>query len=276
MPTSSRRAWSRLRGRWTVFSGLLLLSGSIAGCPRTTFYDEGPGQPSDRALGVAPPGTIGACRVPDTERPVLVDAGLWEDLDDCNKRTPRRYLRLGVEPTGVGATSAGGEERKRLILEGLAAAEREEQGNLKMLTMLRAVRQIAAGDERLKGRVERASGRSQPCDYAYLFKTMRKADSAAASGADGTCAVLVFDPKLRRERCLFDRSVPEGSWLTGAWPCLAFTETVGEGQSCYQRCAFDDYCASQTSCAQPDFDLVLCALGICMPESVAGIVPVRR
>jgi len=269
--TAARRVGRRLRRRLAtalMATGLL----SLAGCPRTVFYDEGPGQPSDRASGKAPPGSVGACKVPDTARPVLVDEQLWRNLDPCNKRTPRRYLRIGYRPDAV---DASGVARKQLILEGLEAASKEDAGNIKMVTMLRTIRRIAEQDEYLKSRVERASGRSQPCDYAYLFSTTREHYEKVGDDASG-CAAKVFDPKLRRDRCLFDENLPQTRWLTSAWSCLAFTETVGEGSSCYRLCAFDDHCAAQTSCAQPDFDLMLCTLGICMPEAVAGIVPVRR
>ena len=87
----------------------------------------------------------------------------------------------------------------------------------------------------------------------------------------GACPARVYDPEEHREVCLFDLKVPQAAWLTGAWSCLAFTETPGQGESCYRTCNYDDYCAAQVSCAAPDFDLVLCALGICLPEKVAGL-----
>jgi hypothetical protein len=52
---------------------------------------------------------------------------------------------------------------------------------------------------------------------------------------------------------------------------VAFTGTIGEGQSCYRMCEFDDFCAAQVSCASADLDLLLCALGVCLPEKVAGV-----
>jgi hypothetical protein len=92
------------------------------------------------------------------------------------------------------------------------------------------------------------------------------------NSSSDACPAYAFDPKLRREVCLFDPSVKEASWLTSAWGCLAFTDTVGEGASCYRLCGYDDYCEGQVSCSAPDFDLTLCALGVCTPDRVAGIL----
>ena len=61
-------------------------------------------------------------------------------------------------------------------------------------------------------------------------------------------------------------------WLTSAWSCVTHTGAVGEEQSCYRLCAYDDYCARQVSCAAPDIDLLLCTLGVCLPEAPTAVV----
>jgi hypothetical protein len=250
--------------------GLAASSLLLLGCPKTQFIDEGAGQATDRASGKAPPGSVGACKVANTQRPPIVNAQLWNNLQRCNKRTPRRYLRIGFGKA-LG-DSAEDERRMNKILEALGRGASEPDGNVRMLSTLRTVRRQALTDERLAARVERNTGRTFACDYAYLFSTTQKQYTKLGTGGDNTCTATVYDPKLRRDVCMFSSSVAEAQWLTSAWSCLAFTETVGEGGSCYRLCAYDDFCASQVSCAQPDFDLVLCALGVCMPEKVAGIL----
>jgi hypothetical protein len=121
----------------------------------------------------------------------------------------------------------------------------------------------------LATRVERATGRTFPCDYTYLLNTTDKMYSKLAAG--DKCPAYAYDPDKKGNACLFDTSVGESTWLTSAWSCLAFTDTVGEGQSCYRLCEYDDYCAAQVSCAAPDFDLVLCALGVCTPDTKLGV-----
>jgi hypothetical protein len=137
-----------------------------------------------------------------------------------------------------------------------------------MLTTLRTVQRQALEDESLASRVERASGRTLACDYSYLLNTTQKQYAKVESDP---CPAYAYDPKLRTDVCLFDLNVKDALWLTSAWGCLAFTETLGEGHSCHRLCAYDDYCSSQVSCAQPDFDLALCVMGVCLPEKVAGI-----
>jgi hypothetical protein len=255
---------------WRALASLTLALGALAlvGCPSTAFIDEGAGQPGDRTTGFAPPGSIGACRILGSKRPPIVDKDLWEHLRVCNKRTPRRYLRLGYGQVLKEDTEA--DRQMTLIMEALRQAYGETEGNLKMLRMLRAVQQAALADEELASRVERNSSRTSACDYTYLFGTTEKTYSKMGVGED-PCPAYVFDPKLRAEVCMFDLSVQEAKWLTSAWDCLAFTETLGEGESCHRMCAFDDHCAAQVSCARGDFDLVLCGLGVCMPQRRQGI-----
>jgi hypothetical protein len=246
------------------------LGALLVGCPKTMFFDEGPGAVGERASGIAPPGSTGACRVPNTKRPPLVSAEIWKNLRECNRRTPRRYLRLGYA-VDKGAPDERAERRMLELMGAVRKAAFEKDGNLAMVITLREVRRQALDDPKLASRVERASGRTNACDYAYLFATTQKGH---ADLEGDKCPALVFDPKLRRDVCLFDLSVKEAVWLTSAWNCLAFTETLGEGESCHLLCKYDDFCSAQVNCAQPDYDLVMCALGVCMPDKVAGIVPV--
>lgn len=256
------------RMRRGIFFALIGMGAlALGGCPETQFPDEGAGQPSDRAIGKAPPGTIGACKKKLSLRPPIVNPELWENLPVCNKRTPRRYLRIGYS----NAQSPEPEDQRRmeLVLQAVDQAPKEKDKNLRMLQMLREVHRIAAKDPALQPRLERASGRTFACDYAYLFDTTSKAYTKVSAQPD-SCPAYAYDPVRRTESCLFDMSRQDSQWLTGAWSCLAFTETVGEGASCYRLCDYDDHCAAQVSCAQADFDLMLCAMGICMPEDVAG------
>lgn len=257
------------RGAWHLtgpIAGLVLAAAALTGCPKTEFIDEGSGQPGDRASGIAPPGAIGACRVPNTKRPPIVNAELWGHLKECNKKTPRRYLRVGYG-RAFGGNDEAAEARMKVLLETLAKATGED-GNVAMLTTLRTVQRQALQNEELASRVERASSRTFACDYTYLLNTTRKQYEKLEGQA---CPAAAYDPEMRREVCLFDTRVTEATWLTSAWGCLAFTDTLGEGRSCHRLCAYDDYCAGQVSCAQPDFDLALCAMGVCTPEKVAGI-----
>jgi hypothetical protein len=127
---------------------------------------------------------------------------------------------------------------------------------------------MGADDPKLKARIERMNARTFACDYAYMLNTTR---TEYAKVSNDNCPAYAYDPVLRRDVCMFDLRIPEAAWLTSSWSCLAFTDTAGEGESCHRMCAYDDYCASQISCTQPDFDLVMCALGVCMPEEVAGL-----
>ena len=239
----------------------------LIGCPETSFPDEGSGQPSDRAQGKAPPGSIGLCKIPFSRRPPILNERLWNNITLCNKRTPRRYVRVGYSNE---RRAPDDEESRRLnyVMEELRRAQKEKDPNTRMILMTRAVKQSGADDEKLKARIERMDARTFACDYAYLLSTTR---SEYAKVQQDNCPAYAFDPVLRRDVCMFDLQVPESAWLVSSWACLAFTDTVGEGESCHRMCAYDDYCSSQISCSQPDFDLVMCSLGVCMPEEVAGL-----
>lgn len=247
---------------------LAIVAISLAGCPTTEFYREGPGTASDRASGIAPAGALGACRIPGNRRPPLVNEALWKNLRQCSEKTPRRYLQLGYGRTMDGKFDDDAQARVDRIMRSIQEAAKEKDGNTRMLGMLRDVRRYAANDQRLVARIERAQNRTYPCDYRYLFTTMVKQQETVKTDR---CPIYVYDPKLRREHCLFDISVEGTSWLTGAWGCFAFTQTVGEGESCYRKCSYDDYCAAQVNCSAPDFDLVMCALGVCLPEKAKGL-----
>jgi hypothetical protein len=248
---------------------LAALAALLVGCPKTEYFNEGSGQPTDRASGKAPSGSVGACQVPNTKRPPIVNPALWDNLRVCNTRTPRRYLRLGYSRQQGGEIEVE-ERRMALVMKALADGTGEKDGNVQVLGMLRAVRQAAATDERLRARVERASGRTFACDYTYLLNTTRKVYDKL-SVAEDSCSAYAFDPKTRTETCLFDVNLEASRWLTSSWTCLAFTETVGEGASCHRLCAYDDYCSAQVSCSRPDFDLAMCALGVCMPEQIQAL-----
>ncbi|MBM4359215.1 MAG: hypothetical protein FJ096_14005 [Deltaproteobacteria bacterium] len=238
-----------------------------AGCPATQFPDEGPGQPSEWASGKAPPGLIGVCREPLTKRPPVINPALWENLRRCDAKTPRRYLRIGYGKSE--GDDAASDARMASLLDALRNAAAEKDGNNRMLGLVRSLKGELGNDARFRSRIERASGRTFACDYAYLFSTTDKQRENLSSDA---CPAYAYDPKERRETCLFDTSVKEARWLASAWSCLAFTDTVGEGGSCHRLCAYDDFCSAQVGCSQPDFDLALCALGVCMPEKVSGIL----
>ena len=247
----------------------VLLALTLGGCPSTSteFIYEGPGQPSDRASGVVPDGSNGVCKRPKSKRPPIVSEQLWADAPECGPKTPFRFLRLGYG-TVDDLPDSEPERRMKAMMDTLKASEKDPDGNTKMLRMLRSVQQEAKGDVNLQARLQRASGRNFSCDYTYLLNTTSK-QLAKLQGT--SCAATAYDTKLRRELCLFDEKLPEAVWLTSPWGCVATTGTVGEGQSCYRLCAYDDHCAAQVNCAAPDFDLLLCGLGVCLPEQTEGL-----
>ncbi|MCC6524761.1 MAG: hypothetical protein IT373_19040 [Polyangiaceae bacterium] len=242
------------------------------GCAASTeFINEGAGQPPDRAAGVVPEGAMGACRKQGSRRPPIVNEALWENLRVCTDKTPRRFLRLGYGLVTDPPDSVA-EKRMSAVLEALRVAPTEKDGNVRIVQVLRQVRNEARDVEELRSRVERASSRTFSCDYTTLFGTMDKQYQTLA-GANA-CPAHVYDPLVKGEVCLFDLALPEAQrgalWLTGSWDCFAHTGTPGEGVSCYRMCAYDDHCAAQVSCGVSDFDLLLCALGVCMPEKAEG------
>jgi hypothetical protein len=247
----------------------LTLAVTVMACHATSteFIHEGRGQPSDRASGIVPDGSIGVCKKQHSMRPPLVNPTLWEHAPKCTDKTPYRFIRLGFGNTAQGPDVAA-DTRMQAFMDTLKTSTTDADGNTKMLRMLRRVQQEGKNDVDLQGRIQRGGARTFACDYSYLLSTTSEAQK---KDEQGPCPASAYDIKERTEACLFDMTRVEAQWLTGAWGCVASTETVGEGKSCYRLCEYDDYCASQVSCAAPDLDLLLCALGICLPEKYAGL-----
>jgi hypothetical protein len=237
-----------------------------SGCASTEFFNEGPGQPSERASGTVPAGALGVCKKDGTKRPPIVNDKLWQNAQPCTSRTPDSYIRLGYG----GAEGEADQQDKQIerIVLGLREGQKESSGNNQFLAMLRLVRDDALKNPTLKDRVSRETTRAATCDFTYLLNTMRKQRLKLADG--NTCTAEAYDIKERTETCIFDKSRDEGLWLTSGWACLMHTRALGEDESCHRLCAYDDYCARQVSCAAADIDLVLCAMGVCLPEARAG------
>jgi hypothetical protein len=238
-----------------VIAGAGLLG--AASCVTTEYVPEPPGQPTDRASGSVPPGALGVCKRPDTKRPPIVSEKLWEDTKPCTAKTPDKHIRLGYSEKD----DPGAAQQIEQILAALGEAPKEEGGNNKFVSMLRGVRQHSADVPALRDRVRRDTTSAGACDFTYLLNTMGKTREKIAKQA---CTAEVYDPKERAEVCLFDK--PEALWLTGGWACLMNVRAMGTDQSCHRLCAYDDYCARQVSCAGADLDLLLCAMGVCLPE----------
>lgn len=255
----------RIPKRALVAASTMMLLGlgvSLAiGCSSTQFYNEGPGQPEDRASGTVPTGMIGVCKRPFSKRPPIVDEALWENARVCSASTPKNFVRLGY-----GHERTGGDQSRKVerMMEALREGPRIDGGNTKVLSMLRTIRAEGQSDPWLRDRVREESARTSVCDVTYLLNTMEQ-ESARLRRGD-RCAVRAYDQKQRKEVCLFDTSLEEAVWLTSAWACTARTEYTQKPESCHRLCAYDDYCARQVSCAAPDIDLALCAMGVCLPE----------
>ena len=250
---------------WTLatFYGVLAW-----GCATTTeFQYEGPGWPSDRAKGTVPEGMLGVCRVANTTRPVLVDERLWEHARTCTPNTPARFIRLGFAPTAsMNEADASREQEK--YLAALRDGAKSEGGNIQLVSLIRALHERGLRDPLLHNRVSRQTTKDGVCDYSYLLNTMASQHERLAKG--DKCTAHAYDTAARAEVCLFDTARPEGVWLTSSWSCVAHTGALGEAESCYRLCGYDDYCAKHVSCSEPDVDLLLCALGVCVPEPRAG------
>jgi hypothetical protein len=242
------------------------------GCASTELLQEGPGQPTDRASGAVPAEAIGVCRQRASKRPPIVNEKLWEDAPVCTERTPDRYLRLGVGAGLGGATTdAEADQNLERLLTALREGQEDEAGDRKLALAgaIRGLRDRSLGDPALRDRVARDAARAGTCDHAYLLSAMTR-ERAKLSRGD-RCAAEAYDGKLRGEACLFDASRDEVVWLTSSFSCIAPRDAIGQGASCFRMCGDDDYCAAQVSCAAPDLDLLLCALGVCFPEPRAGI-----
>jgi hypothetical protein len=241
----------------------------FAGCATTEYPVEGPGQASDRASGNVPYGSLGVCKKPFTKRPPIVSEKLWENARTCTPRTPPEQIRIGYGRTN--AVEGDGESEKRMeqMLTALREAPKSESGNNLLTQMIRQLRDYALKDPELRDRVGRGSPTAGPCDFKYLLSNMLAARERLADGEK--CTVEVYDPKLRAEACLFDTNREEATYLTSSWDCVAHTNAVGQEQSCYRLCGYDDYCARQVSCAAPDIDLLMCAMGVCLPQPLASV-----
>lgn len=246
----------------TACGGLMTASG----CQSTQFFNEGPGQPTDRARGSVPAGTLGVCRRPYTRRPPIVNEKLWENTKYCTSRTPDNYVRLGY---GHKKYKPDAVRKVDKMMEALREGSNEDSGNGRMLEMLSLVRERGAKDPWLRDRISKDSARTSTCDFTYMLNTMEKEHEKLRRG--DRCAAHAYDPKQKAEVCLFDTASEEAMWLTSAWACVARTGEVGKQESCFRLCAYDDYCARQVSCVSPDLDLVLCAMGVCLPEKKDGI-----
>ena len=234
-------------------------------CASTEYFPEGSGVPTDRASGAVPAGSLGACKRPGTKRPVLVSQQLWDDIKPCAPSTPVGWVRLGYGRAVPNDAEA--DKQAEVLLQSVRDAQKPETGNSQFSATLRSLRTQALKDEALRDRVSRDPVQ-QTCDPGYLLSTMAKERAKLEQGRP--CAAEVYDPKQRTEVCLFDTGRAEASWLGASWDCLTHTGAVGQEESCHRLCGYDDYCAQQVSCSASDVDLVLCSLGVCLPEARAG------
>jgi len=238
----------------------LALPLALASCASTEYVQEPPGQPTDRASGAVPTGAIGVCKRDGAKRPAIVSEKLWEHTKTCTARTPEKHIRIGLneadDPNVVAQSDA--------MLASLRESTKEEGGNNQFVSMLRGLRQRAQEIPSLRDRVSRDTTTAGACDFTYMLNTMGKAREKIER--DG-CTADVYDPEEHKEVCLFDEAHPEALWLTSGWACLMNVRALGTDQSCHRLCAYDDYCARQVSCAGSDIDLILCALGVCLPET---------
>jgi hypothetical protein len=193
------------------------------------------------------------------KRPPVVSEALWENTRVCTPRTPPEHIRLGYSEKN----DADVENQIQTILNGLKEGQKEDGGNNTMVSTVRGVRQRAGDNPTLRDRVSRDSTSGGSCDFTYLLNTMSKSREKIEHDA---CTAEVYDAKEHKQVCLFDASKPEASWLTSGWACLMNVRALGSDQSCHRLCAYDDYCMKQVSCAGADVDLLLCAMGICLPQ----------
>ncbi len=261
---------NRWRGHWKAALPLVLFAGAFSlsapACSSTQFNYEGPGQPFDRASGSVPTGMIGVCKRPFSEKPPIVNSALWEHAKTCNAETPEGFIRLGYGRERGDKTEAKG--RVDRMMAALKEGPKPDVGNTKVLAMLRTIRSEGTSDPWLRDRISKQSARTEACDYTYLFNTM---EGESAKIRHDRCAARAYDQEERQEVCLFDTNVEEAVWLTGTWACVTRTGEVGNTESCHRLCAYDDYCAEQVSCATPDVDLTLCALGVCLPAPEGSV-----
>lgn len=237
------------------------LGGTVgsASCASTEYHSEPPGESAKPTGNTVPSGAIGVCKRADMKRPPVVSEALWENTRVCTPRTPPEHLRLGYSDKD----DPEADKQIETILNGLKDGQKEEGGNSAMLSTVRGVRQRAVDLPNLRDRVSRDSSGGGSCDFSYLLNTMSKAREKIEHDA---CSAEVYDAKERKQVCLFDPAKPEATWLTSGWACLMNVRSLGNDQSCHRLCAYDDYCMKQVSCAGADIDLLLCAMGICLPQ----------
>lgn len=240
-----------------------------AGCASTEYVNEGPGHPTPRASGALPPGALGVCKQPLTKRPPIVSEELWAHAKACTPNTPASYIRLGYAKDGSAGADPEAEQLAERVLAALAEGTKPEGGNNQMMSAIRAVRAYASKSDELRDRVAQDSPTEQGCDVTYMLNTMSAARSKLSPG--DACTAEVFDPEARAEVCLFDKERPEALWISSGWSCMTFTGAIGQEASCHRLCGYDDYCARQVYCAAGDIDLLLCALGVCLPLPTSGI-----
>ena len=240
-----------------------------AGCASTEYINEGPGQPSERASGALPPGSVGVCKQPFTKKPPIINAEVWDHAKTCSPKTPGSYIRLGYARAGSAGEDPETEKLVEHVLATVPEAQKVDTGNNQMTSAVRSVRTYAAKNAALRDRIAKEPQLEHVCDFTYLLNTMSAARSKLK--ADDLCTAKVFDPQARKDVCLFDMSRTDVLWLTSSWDCVTFTGALGNEQSCYRLCGYDDYCARQVYCAAPDLDLVLCTMGVCLPEPRQGI-----
>ncbi len=240
--------------------------GSTCGTSTEYFY-EGQGGPTQRTTGTVPDGEIGVCRMPMTARPLLVDEKLWDHARICTQQTPARFIRLGYTPVAATNEAEALKEQERYFGT-LREGEKSEGGNNQLVSLLRNLHERGLKDPLLHNRVARQTARDGVCDYSYLLNTMATQRHKLAKGEK--CAAQAYDTTVRGDVCLFDTTHEETVWLTSSWSCVAHTGTLGDDTSCYRLCGYDDYCAKQVTCSAPDIDLLMCAMGVCLPEARAG------
>ncbi|HSN97585.1 MAG TPA: hypothetical protein VLS89_04770 [Candidatus Nanopelagicales bacterium] len=252
-----------------VLTGCMLALVPAAGCATTEYVNEGPGQPTERASGALPPGAVGVCKEPFTKRPPIVPQDLWDHAKPCAPSTPASYIRLGYAKDGAAGQDPETEQLVERTLAALREGNKVDGGNSELLSAIRAVRSWAIKKDQLRSRVTREPQLEHTCDFTYLLNTM--SGSRGKLKPNEPCTAKVFDPQVRDQVCLFDTGKPESLWLTSGWDCVTFTGALGNEESCHRLCGYDDYCTRQVYCAAGDIDLLLCTMGVCLPEPRRGI-----
>src|SRR5262249_8803036 len=142
------------------------------------------------------------------------------------------FVRLGYGSTFRDKADSEAEKQMTKTLEGLREAPKEDGGNKQFLGLMRSIRDQASKDKDLRSRVAKETARPGGCDFTYMLNTMGKEHDRLTGG--NKCAATAYDPKQKTEVCIFDTSVPEAVWLTGAWDCVTFTNAAGDEVSCHR------------------------------------------